>query len=62
MAVLPASARGLLRDDLTAVPVRDAAPTTLVLAWPETSRSRALAAFVRSTAAVAAGFTASHLR
>ncbi|WP_255204774.1 LysR substrate-binding domain-containing protein, partial [Actinomadura sp. BRA 177] len=48
-AVLPASMRGLLRDDLVAIPVTDAAPTTLVLAWPEASRSRALAAFVRST-------------
>ncbi len=58
VAVLPESMRGLLRDDLVAVPVRDAAPTTLVLAWPEASRSRALAAFVRSTAAVAAEFAA----
>jgi hypothetical protein len=62
VAVLPESMRGLLRDDLAAVPVRDAAPTTLVLAWPEASRSRALAAFVRATTAVAAAFTASHLR
>ncbi|TDD76753.1 LysR family transcriptional regulator [Actinomadura darangshiensis] len=62
VAILPASMRGLLREDLTAVPVRDADPTTLVLAWPETSRSRALAAFVRSTTTVAADFTASHLR
>ncbi|MGC4953122.1 LysR family transcriptional regulator [Actinomadura citrea] len=62
VAVLPESMRGLLREDLTAVPVRDAEPTTLVLAWAEASRSRALAAFVRSTAAVAAASTASHLR
>jgi DNA-binding transcriptional LysR family regulator len=62
VAVLPESMRGLLRADLTAVPVRDAEPTTLVLAWAEASRSRALAAFVRSTAAVAAASTASHLR
>ncbi|MCP9964435.1 LysR family transcriptional regulator [Actinomadura madurae] len=61
VAILPASMRGLLREDLTAVPVRDAEPTTLVLAWPETSRSRALAAFVRATAAAAAEATASHL-
>jgi DNA-binding transcriptional LysR family regulator len=54
VAVLPRSYRRLLRDDLTAVPVPDAPPTTLVLAWPEESRSRALAAFVRVTAAVAA--------
>ncbi|WP_433461308.1 LysR family transcriptional regulator [Spirillospora sp. CA-128828] len=60
IAVLPASTRRLLREDLTAVPVRDAEPTTLVLAWPEASRSRPLAAFVRSTAAAAAEFTASH--
>ncbi|MES9543562.1 LysR substrate-binding domain-containing protein [Actinomadura sp. NPDC000600] len=62
VAVLPESMRGLLRDDLAAVPVRDAAPTTLVLAWSEASRSRALAAFVRATTAAAAAFTASHLR
>ncbi|MFB4303561.1 LysR family transcriptional regulator [Actinomadura sp. NTSP31] len=54
VAVLPRSYRRLLREDLTAVPVPDAPPTTLVLAWPEQSRSRALAAFVRVTAAVAA--------
>jgi DNA-binding transcriptional LysR family regulator len=62
VAVLPESMRGLLRADLTAVPVRDAEPTTLVLAWAEAARSRALAAFVRSTAAVAAASTVSHLR
>jgi DNA-binding transcriptional LysR family regulator len=60
IAVLPESSRRLLRDDVTAVPVRDARPTTLVLAWPEESRSPALAAFVRSTTAAAAEFTASH--
>ncbi|MFB4310222.1 LysR family transcriptional regulator [Actinomadura sp. GTD37] len=54
VAVLPESMRGLLRADLAAVPVRDAAPTTLVLAWPEASRSRSLAAFVRCAVAVAA--------
>ncbi|GAA4226682.1 hypothetical protein GCM10022254_12410 [Actinomadura meridiana] len=57
VAVLPASWRGLLRDDLTAIPVRDADPTTLVLAWPETSRSRPLAAFVRAATTAAAEFT-----
>ncbi len=61
VAVLPESMRGLLRDDLAAVPVRDAAPTTLVIAWPEASRSRALAAFVRSATAAATAFTGSHL-
>lgn len=54
VAVVPASVRGLLRGDLTAVPVRDADPTTLVLAWPETSRSPRLAAFVRSATTAAA--------
>ncbi|GAA1863382.1 LysR family transcriptional regulator [Actinomadura bangladeshensis] len=53
VAVLPASMRGLLRDDLAAVPVLDAAPSTLVLAWPEASRSPALAAFVRAASAAA---------
>ncbi|WP_207400552.1 LysR family transcriptional regulator [Actinomadura roseirufa] len=52
-AVLPASVRGQLRDDLTCVPVTDAPPTTLVLAWPRGRRSRALAAFVRTAATVA---------
>ncbi|WP_206315719.1 LysR family transcriptional regulator [Streptomyces sp. C1-2] len=53
VAVLPASIRGQLRDDLVAVPVDDAEPTTLVLAWPEHATSPALAAFVRAAAAVA---------
>jgi hypothetical protein len=35
--------------------VLDAAPTTLLLAWAESSRSRALGAFVRVAAAVATG-------
>jgi DNA-binding transcriptional LysR family regulator len=53
VAVLPSSIRGQLRDDLVAVPVDDAEPTTLVLAWPEHATSPALAAFVRAAAAVA---------
>ncbi|WP_185930956.1 MULTISPECIES: LysR family transcriptional regulator [unclassified Streptomyces] len=53
VAVLPASIRGQLRDDLVAVPVDDAEPTTLVLAWPEHATSPALAAFVRAAVAVA---------
>ncbi|AZP22609.1 LysR family transcriptional regulator [Streptomyces aquilus] len=59
VAVLPASIRGQLRDDLVAVPVDDAEPTTLVLAWPEHATSPALAAFVRAAAAVA-GKTTGH--
>jgi DNA-binding transcriptional LysR family regulator len=53
VAVVPASVRSQLRADLTCVPVADAAPTTLVLAWPEGRRSRALAAFVRTAVATA---------
>ncbi|MGV9641167.1 LysR family transcriptional regulator [Streptomyces sp. NPDC003514] len=55
VAVLPCSIRGQLRDDLVAVPVDDAEPTTLALAWPEHATSPALAAFVRAAATVAGG-------
>lgn len=47
VAVLPESISTQLRPGLTAVPVADAAPTTLALAWPEHSRAKPLAAFVR---------------
>jgi DNA-binding transcriptional LysR family regulator len=53
VAVLPESVRGLLRHDLVTVPVIDAPPTTLLLAWPEDARSRALAAFVQAATGVA---------
>ncbi|OLF04236.1 LysR family transcriptional regulator, partial [Actinophytocola xanthii] len=53
IAVLPASARPQLPDTLVTVPVLDAAPTTLLVAWPEQSRSTALAAFVRTALEVA---------
>ncbi|HWK91366.1 MAG TPA: LysR family transcriptional regulator [Luteimicrobium sp.] len=53
VAVLPDSIRDQLRDDLVAVPVDDAEPTTLALAWPEQATSPALAAFVRAATAVA---------
>ena len=53
VAVLPESVRSNLRQDLTYVPVTDADPTTLVLAWPEANRSRSLAAFVRTATTVA---------
>ncbi|NUR91180.1 MAG: LysR family transcriptional regulator, partial [Nonomuraea sp.] len=52
VAVVPESVRDQLRADLTCVPVVDAAPTTVVLAWREESRSPALAAFVRAAAGV----------
>ncbi|WFE41267.1 LysR family transcriptional regulator [Micromonospora sp. WMMD998] len=47
-AVLPESARTLLLPDLAAVPVPDAPAVTTVIAWPPHSRSRALAALVRT--------------
>jgi len=48
IALLPESVRANLRSDLVAIPVLDAEPTVIVLAWPERSRSRAVAAFVRA--------------
>ncbi|MFG2006675.1 LysR family transcriptional regulator [Spirillospora sp. NPDC048911] len=54
VAVVPASVRAHLRQDLVCVPVTDAEPTTLTLAWPEHSRSRTLAAFVRAATQAAA--------
>ncbi|MEW9552408.1 LysR family transcriptional regulator [Nonomuraea sp. NPDC050783] len=58
IAVVPESVADHLRRDLVAVPVLDGAPTTVVLAWPEGARSRALAAFVHTAATVAAGHPA----
>ncbi|MEU5885116.1 LysR family transcriptional regulator [Spirillospora sp. NPDC047279] len=52
-AVVPESARLHLRRDLVCVPVVDAAPVTVLLAWPENARSPALAAFVRTAAGCA---------
>lgn len=60
VAVLPESALPYLRRDLVALPVEDAPPTTVVLAWPERSRSLAVAAFVRAAAALAEPTRASH--
>ncbi|MEV4754732.1 LysR family transcriptional regulator [Micromonospora sp. NPDC049559] len=54
VAVLGESARRHLRDDLVCVPVLDARPSTIVIGWPERSRSRAVAALVRAATAVAA--------
>lgn len=47
-AVLPESCRTHLRSDLATVPVLDAPAVTTVIAWPSHSRSRALAALVRT--------------
>ncbi|MDO3687242.1 LysR family transcriptional regulator [Micromonospora sp. C28ISP2-4] len=46
--VLPESVRTLLLADLAAVPVPDAPAVTTVIAWPPHSRSRALAALIRT--------------
>ncbi|MEU9511378.1 LysR family transcriptional regulator [Micromonospora sp. NPDC048169] len=46
--VLPESCRSLLWPDMVAVPVPDAPTVTTVIAWPPHSRSRALAALVRT--------------
>ncbi|MER7579831.1 LysR family transcriptional regulator [Kitasatospora sp. NPDC097691] len=54
VAVVPESVRTQLRSDLACVPVLDATPVTLVLAWPDHSRSPALASFVRTAASIAA--------
>jgi DNA-binding transcriptional LysR family regulator len=51
IAVLPESVRDSLNAGLVTVPVLDAHPTTVVLAWPERCRSRAVAAFVRAATA-----------
>jgi len=48
VAVLPESVQDQLRHELVCVPVIDAPATTLLLAWPETARSSALATFVRA--------------
>lgn len=58
VAVLPASVGGQLRADLCCVPVIDAPRTTLVLAWPEDSSSRPLAALVRTFVRTFAGTSA----
>ncbi|MCP2342911.1 LysR family transcriptional regulator [Actinomadura rupiterrae] len=48
MAVLPESCIPLLNSSVTAVPVLDAPQVTTVIAWPPQSRSRPLAALIRT--------------
>jgi len=48
VAVLPESAKEDLPEGVVTVPVLDGPVTTLMLGWPERSRSRAVAAFVRA--------------
>ncbi|MGA5203319.1 LysR family transcriptional regulator [Streptomyces variegatus] len=50
--IAPESCRTQLRDGLAAVPVLDAPTVTTVIAWPPHSRSRAVAALVRTAARV----------
>jgi DNA-binding transcriptional LysR family regulator len=54
VAILPDSARRHLRQDLVCVPVVDAPRVAVLVAWPEDSRSPAVAAFVRTAAKVLA--------
>jgi DNA-binding transcriptional LysR family regulator len=55
VAVLPASVRRHAWADVVCVPVLDAPQSSILLAWPDRTRSRAVAAFVRaSTEAVSA--------
>lgn len=48
LVVLPESVRPQLREDHAAVPLRDAAPVSTLIAWPPQSTSRPLAALVRT--------------
>jgi DNA-binding transcriptional LysR family regulator len=49
VAVVPESARRHVRADVACVPVLDAPRTGVLLAWPDRTRSRAVAAFVRAS-------------
>jgi DNA-binding transcriptional LysR family regulator len=53
IAVLPASLTTPLREELVRVPVTDAPPITLLLAWPASSTSTAVAALARAASAAA---------
>jgi DNA-binding transcriptional LysR family regulator len=58
VAYVPVSAAGQYRSaGLAVVPVTDLSPSELLAAWPDTSRSRAVAAFVRAAAEAAAEAT-----
>ena len=55
VAYVPVSVAGQYRSaDLAFVPVSDLSPSEVVVAWPEASRSRAVAGFVRAAVEVAA--------
>lgn len=53
-AVVSESVRRHARSDVWCVPVLGAPRDSLLLAWPERTRSRAVAAFVRAGTEVAA--------
>lgn len=55
LLVIPASSRAWQWPEHVAVPVVDAVPVTTVLAWPPSTRSAALAAFVRTAANLSFG-------
>ncbi|MBM7774342.1 DNA-binding transcriptional LysR family regulator [Actinokineospora baliensis] len=59
IAMLPASTRRHLRNDLTAVAVTDAPTSTLAIAWPPEAKSRHLAALVQA-AVTASGTLIAH--
>jgi DNA-binding transcriptional LysR family regulator len=54
VAVAGESVRDRMHAGMVAIPVPDAPPTTLVIAWPQRSRSLQVAAFVQAAVAVAA--------
>jgi DNA-binding transcriptional LysR family regulator len=53
VAVLPESVRQRAWPDVVCVPLLDAPPTTVVMAWPERTTSRAVAALIRASTEVA---------
>jgi LysR family transcriptional regulator, benzoate and cis,cis-muconate-responsive activator of ben and cat genes len=55
LAILPESFADHVPPSLAAVPLSDGDTSTIVLAWPEDSRSRTLARFVRLAASVTGG-------
>ena len=58
VTVLPASMRHNARADVVCVPVLDAPSSSILVAWPERTRSRAVAAFVRASTEAAHGVRA----
>ena len=53
VAVMPESVRDHARPDVVCVPLLDAPQTTVLLAWPDRTTSRAVASFVRAAGDVA---------